>query len=324
MPAFEITGKLLNYSMEELLLINKQSPGDALVMTAAVQSLHAKYPGKYKTACDTSCNAIFEHNPMIQSVGENARKIKMEYPLIHKSNQLPVHFVQGFTDFLGKELGIDLPLATRRPLLFLSKEEQGWVNQVEEATGYKGKFWLVNAGTKPDYTVKGWGHFNYQQVIDALYGRVVFVQVGESHHQHRALKGAINFIGKTDSRQLIRLAYHSQGAITGVSFLHHIMAAFQKPCVTIASGMEPKSWEMYETGTYLSCHGMLPCCRVGACWKSVVEPKEKKAVCVLPIYGEEEVIPKCMAMINPMTVVKAIEDYHFGLGMFTVPEIRKN
>ena len=242
----------------------------------------------------------------------------MEYPLIHQSDQIPVHFMQGFTDWLTKELKIPVPLKVKKPFLYLSKDEKSWTNQIEEKTGYKGKFWLINAGTKPDYTVKGWGSFNYQQVVDELYGRIVFVQVGETQHNHQPLKGAINFIGQTDSRQLIRLAHHAQGAITGVSFLHHIMAALSKPCVTIASGMEPRAWEIYETGVYLSSHGMLPCCKTQACWKSKVEPsetKEKEKLCELPIYGEEQVISKCMAMINPLTVVRAVEDYHFGLNL---------
>jgi len=312
---------ILEQQAEHILLEQHQSPGDALVMTAAIHSLHVKYPKKYVTAVKTSCNEIFENNPFVaKEVNKDARLIKMHYPLIHKSNQMPVHFVQGFTETLSKELNVPVPLMTRKPWLYLSNEEKSWTNQVEEKTGYKGKFWLINAGTKPDYTVKGWGHFNYQQVIDALYGRVVFVQVGEKHHNHKILRGAIDFIGQTDTRQLIRLAHHAVGGLTGVSFLHHIMAAFSKPCVTIASGMEPKSWEMYETGVYLSSHGMLPCCKERACWKSKVivnqEDKNKSAACELPIYGEEEVIPKCMAMINPLTVVRAVEDYHFGLNLY--------
>ena len=298
--------------MKKLLLINNQSPGDALVMTATIESLHRLYPNQYITSCQTNCNAVFEHNPHVVEPDDVFERVQMEYPLIHESNQRPVHFIQGFTDHLGKYLNISLPCVVNKPFLYVSKEEKAWTNQVQEQFGYKGGFWLLNAGTKPDYTVKGWGSFNYQQVIDALYGKIVFVQVGEKHHNHKTLRGTIDLIGKTTSRQLIRLAYHAQGGLTGVSFMHHIMAAFSKPCVTIASGMEPKSWEIYNSGVYLSSHGMLPCCQHSACWKSQVVGKTGK-VCELPIYGEEEVIPKCMAMINPLTVVKAIEDYHFGL-----------
>lgn len=302
---------------EELILSNVQSPGDILVMTGAIHCLHAKHPGHFQTAVDTGCNAIFENNPHVTEVNrKTARRIKMEYPLIHQSNQKPVHFIQGYVDFLATTLGVEIPLITKKPFLYISDLEKSWTNQVEEQTGYKGKFWLVNAGTKSDYTVKRWGHFNYQQVVDALYGRVVFVQVGEKHHDHKPLRGAIDLIGKTDSRQLIRLAHHAQGGLTGVSFLHHIMAAFSKPCVTIASGMEPKIWEMYETGTYLSSHGMLPCCKTASCWKKQVEPNgEKGNTCDYPIHGEEEIIPKCMSMVSPLTAVRAIEDYHFGLSL---------
>lgn len=306
---------------EPLLLINKQSPGDCLVMTASIESLCKKHPNKYQIGVQTPCNAIYYHNPFVDNTldRKNARVIEMEYPLIHQCNQRLVHFMQGYTEFLGNVLGVDLPLLVNKPGLYLSSEEKKWTNQVAESTGYKGKFWLIQSGTKNDYTTKGYGYSNYQQVVDMLYGRVQFVQVGEKHHNHRPLDKTINLIGKTDTRQLIRLAFHAQGAITGVSFLHHIMAAFSKPCVTLASGMEPKCWEIYNTGVYLSSHGMLSCCRRSSCWKSRVVPlnddtKHDKSLCEMPIVGDNgDVIPKCLAMIPPELVVKHVEDYCMNL-----------
>src|SRR5262249_33501562 len=150
------------------------------------------------------------------------QRIKMEYNLIHKSDSRPVHFVQGFVDHLGAALGVRLECSVNRPYLYLSDDEKSWMNQVEETTGYAGPFWIVNSGYKDDFPIKAW--HGYQQVVDALKDKMRFVQVGEAspNHHHEPLHGAINLVGKTDTRQLIRLCYHAVGGIGGESFLHHI------------------------------------------------------------------------------------------------------
>jgi ADP-heptose:LPS heptosyltransferase len=236
----------------------------------------------------------------------------MDYPLIQKSGQMPVHFMQGYTDYLSGKLNIKLSLSVKKPYLYISDLEKSWINQVEEVFNYKGKFWLVCSGTKNDYTVKGWGHHNYQEIIDKLYGEIQFVQVGSEEHNHKILSKTLNLIGKTDLRQLIRLCWHAQGGIGGVSLNHHIFAALEKPYVCIASGMEPVYWEKYETETYLCKGNNLPC-GIGGCWKTKVVPLNQNDtnLCTLPIYGEEA-IPKCMHMISPNEVIRAIKDYYKG------------
>jgi ADP-heptose:LPS heptosyltransferase len=306
--------------MQKLLLKQGQCPGDVLVTTAALESLHRQYPGQYLTDVDTTCNAIFENNPHVTKLDRldgEVRRVEMSYPLINKSDHQPCHFLQGFTEWLGNQLSVKLECSVKRPYLYLSDEEKSWVNQVEQETGYKGHFWLINAGTKADYTVKGWGHFNYQAAVDALYPNVVFVQVGESHHNHKTLRNVIDFIGKTDARQLIRLAYHAQGALTGESFLHHLFAAFQKPCVTLCSGFLPPSWVWYPTAQIITRFGCLPCCQDRGCWKARVVKQgdgdsKDNSICALPMLSYPEPIPKCMAMIRVDEVVRAIQSYYLG------------
>lgn len=290
-------------------------PGDTLVGSSCLEALHTQHPGKYKTdVSGTAAEAIFENNPHVTRL-ENARTITMKYPLIHQCNQRPIHFIEACTDYLGEKLGIRLTPPTR-PSLYLSDEEKGWMNQVEQSFGYKGKYWVVCSGIKSDYTVKGWGHKNYQAVVNKTQGEIQWVQVGELGHNHPLLDGVLDLRGKTDTRQLIRLCYNAQGGLGGVSFLHHIMAAFAKPMVTLASGMEPRRWEEYSTGRMLSRHGALPCCQENSCWKSRVVPLNDKDsknsnLCTLPVFTPEP-LPKCLAMIHPEEVVEAINSYYIG------------
>lgn len=289
-------------------------------MTAAVESLHRLYPGEYLTDVQVPVPELFDHNPHITKLDRedpDIRVVHMEYPLIDRADHQPANFMQGFCECLGKALEIDLPCVVKKPSVYLTDEEKSWTNQVEQHHGYGGKFWLVNAGFKNDYTVKKWTTENWQRVVDTLLGEVQFVQVGSLDHNHPPLRNIIDLRGQTDHRQLIRLCYHAQGAITPESYLHHLMAAFAKPCVTLASGFLPTTWIKYHTGTVLSRQEAMPCCRGGVgCWKARVVPigdgdTKERNLCSLPVLGDDAVA-WCMAMISPDEVVAAVRAYFEG------------
>lgn len=324
---------------QRLILRSGQCPGDVVVMTAAVRELHCQWPGQYETDVRTCAAAIWEHNPYVTPIRDgdrDARVIDMHYPLINQSNQRPVHFLEGYCEHLAAQAG----LPSLRPQqfhgdIYLSNEECGWMNQVEETTGYHGKFWLINAGSKNDFTCKQWPFDSYQKVVDHFRGQLTFVQIGAAEHNHPKLAGAIDLRGKTDHRQLIRLVYHSSGVLTGVSYLMHLAAAVPvkvcgvqatgdssardafcavppvlRPCVVINGGREPPHWEQYPGHQFLHTIGALDCCASGACWKSRVVPlgdgdDKDRDLCAQPIAGH----PRCMLLITPDDVVRAIERY---------------
>jgi ADP-heptose:LPS heptosyltransferase len=299
-----------------IILKNTLSPGDILCMTAAVHSLHRANPGRFVTALDTIAKELWEHNPDVYPL-EKARQegfeeVPMHYPLIHQSNQRAVHVMMGFCDYLENLYGVRVPLLCNRPLLFLSHQEQQWMSQVQEVTKQPTKFWLVNAGRKDDFTCKFWGTRSFQKVVDGLKGVVQFVQVGEAQHHHPRLEGVIDLVGKTNVRQLVRLVYHAQGCLTGVSFLHHLAAAWEKPCVTIMGGREPVPWNTYPRCHLLHTIGTLPCCKLGGCWKSRVvkledASEQNASLCERPLVRDGETIPECLASISPDHVLHLIE-----------------
>lgn len=301
--------------MRNIRLINKLCPGDCLVMTAAIECLHKQHPGEFQTDIQTSCDDIFKNNPHVKTL-ENAQEIEMNYPLVNFCNQRPVHFIKGYCDYLAESLGVPIDTHTNRPHIYLSSEEKAWMSQVQEMVGRPIKYWVINAGIKSDYTCKSWGHFNYQNLVDLLYGKIQFVQIGESNHNHEPLENVINLIGKTDARQLMRLCWHAQGGVGPITFIQHIFAAYQKPYVALLGGREPLQWENYPTQTTMSTLGMLPCCQFTGCWKSRVVPlgdndQKDQNLCELPVIGVET-IPKCMAMIEPTDVASSILKYYEG------------
>jgi ADP-heptose:LPS heptosyltransferase len=266
-----------------MIFRNFQSPGDIVMLTAVIRDLHTAYPGKYVTDVRTPCAHLWENNPYITPIpdeNEGAMSLECHYPLIHRSNSEPWHFIHAFHQYLGEQLGVNIPPTEFKGHVPISDVEKEWISQVQEITGEAVPFWIVNAGGKFDFTAKWWAHERYQQVIDHCRGRILFVQVGEKGHHHPPLERVLDLREKTDLRQLIRLTYHAQGVLCPVTLLMHLAAAVEtrpgmprnRPCVVVAGGREPAQWEAYPHHQYIHTNGALRCCEQGGCWKSRVVP----------------------------------------------------
>jgi ADP-heptose:LPS heptosyltransferase len=312
--------------MRKLILSNHQSPGDIVMLTAAVRDLHRRYPGDFLTDVRTPCGDLWENNPHLTALDASEQGVELidcEYPLIDRSNQEPWHFLHGFIDFLNRRLDLQIALTEFRGDIHISATEKSWMSQVQEITGDPIPFWIVNAGGKFDYTIKWWETARYQAVVDHFRGRILFVQVGEWGHHHPALRGIIDLRGKTDIRQLIRLVYHAQGVLTPVSFAMHLAAAIEtrngmpknRPCVVIAGGREPPNWEAYPHHQFIHTVGALRCCDNGGCWKSRTVPlgdgdsKDDAGNLCVDVAGS---LPRCMDMITADEAIRRIEAYFIG------------
>lgn len=309
-----------------MLLRTHLSPGDILMLTAAVRDLHRAQPGAFATAVETSASELWDNNPYLTARGGSGNhegaweRIEMHYPLVNRSNQRPVHFLQGYADYLASQLGIEIPITEFHGDIHLSGEERSWVNQVEQTFGYREPFWIIIAGGKYDFTAKWWSPECYQQVVDHFAERVRFVQCGEAGHWHPPLQRVLNLVGKTSLREFVRLMYHAEGVVCPVTFAMHLAAAVPtktgrlRPCVVIAGGREPPHWEAYPGHQFLHTIGTLPCCSTGGCWKSRCQlvgdgdPKDHTNVCERPIQVRPDLrVPECMTMITAEDVIRAVE-----------------
>jgi ADP-heptose:LPS heptosyltransferase len=310
--------------VKKLVLRNFQSPGDILMLTAAVRDLHVCYPGRFLTDVRTSCPDLWLHNPYLTPRRDDDPAVEVvdcHYPLIDRINDAPYHFLHGFVEHLNDVLGLEIRPTQFRGDVHLSPEERQWFEAVEGQLGRAPRFWLFTSGGKFDYTIKWWSPARYAEVIERFRGRLEFVQVGEAQHNHPAVPGALDLRGQTSLRQLLRLMHHAEGAISGVSLLMHLAAAVEtrpgmpqnRPCVVIAGGREPPHFTAYPHHQYLHTVGALRCCDQGGCWKSRVvalgdgDPKDQE-LCV-DVVGE---LPRCMHMITSADVVRAVERYYEG------------
>lgn len=311
----------------QLILRNFQSPGDIVMLTAAVRDLHACHPGQFVTDVRTPCPALWENNPYLTPLSEDAPDVAVidcQYPLIHQSNQRPYHFVHGFSAFLSERLGVDIRPTAFKGDVHVAAIEKSWVSQIEEIIGAPVPFWILVSGGKSDFTIKWWDPRRYQEVVDHFRSRIQFVQVGEATHQHPPLEGVIDLRGKTDLRQLIRLVYHAQGTLGPVSLLMHLTAAVemkaeyrlqQRPAVVVAGGREPVQWEAYPHHQFIHTLGALRCCDAGGCWKSRTLPlgdgdeKDRPEHLCVDVVGT---LPRCMHLITAAEVARRIELYFDG------------
>ncbi|PYK61267.1 MAG: hypothetical protein DME21_09675 [Verrucomicrobia bacterium] len=312
--------------MRKLILKNGFSPGDIVMLTAAVRDLHYWYPGQFLTDVRTRCPDLWENNPYIRPLAESdpeAEVIDCNYPLIDQCNEEPYHCLHGFIHFLNQRLGLNIKPTAFKGDIHLSDLERSWYSQVHEVTGEDTPFWIIAAGGKYDVTIKWWQTERYQRVVDDFRGKILFVQVGEFGHHHPKLEGAIDLRGQTNLRELVRLVYHSQGVLCPVTALMHLAAAVEvkgrksrrRPCVVVAGGREPAHWEAYPNHQFIHTNGALRCCAKGGCWKDravALGDGDKRDrpdhLCVDVVDG----LPRCMDMITADEVIRRIDFYHQG------------
>jgi ADP-heptose:LPS heptosyltransferase len=311
--------------MVRLILKNSLSPGDLVLLTAAVRDLHRNYPNQFLTDVRTPFPGLWKHNPHITPLSDGApgaQVIECQYPLIHASSVVPLHAIHGFVDDLNRKLSLQVQVTEFKGDLYLSDQERQWVSPVEELVGKPSPFWVLDAGGKYDVTIKWWSAVRFQKVVDHFKGRILFVQVGANGHHHPRLDGVLDLRGRTTLRELIRLVHHSDGCLCGVTALMHLAAAVpmrthsnrMRPCVVVAGAREPAHWEQYPGHQYIENVGALPCSN-GGCWKDRVVPlgdgderDDPERLCVDPV-GD---LPRCMDLISAEEVIRRIELYYSG------------
>jgi len=314
----------------KFVLLHNRAPGDVVVLTALARDLKLAYPN-VEIDVDTSAMDLWRNNPYLTE-GLKKKKdktgiemIKCQYgDGIREQNSATVHFLSYFHRDFKKQTGLNVPLTLPYPDLHLSEQEKA-VAPIE------GRYWIVISGGKSDFTAKVWDVRKMQTVSDRIQAELGagVVQVGgnDKGHWHPPISGALNMIGHTNLRDLLRLLHHSDGIVCGVTGPMHMAAALQKPCVVVAGGREAWWWEAYVNENkgfgpvasgklkvphrYLHTIGLLDCCQHRGCWKNkVVKIGEDKSLCKHPVLYPGQPVPLCMDMITPDHVMAAIKSYY--------------
>lgn len=208
--------------------------------------------------------------------------------------------------------------------IHLSEKEKTY-NLIRDVYGAE-KFWVIAPGGKRDCTAKIWDWRRFQEVIDYFDGLIKFVVIGKSDLLQEKLRNVIDLTDKfnNDLRSLISVVYHSDGCVSGPSFLMHLAAAIppkkdrsRKPCVSIFGGREPSSWSWYCNHQILHTNGVFDCCDSGGCWKARTypmskDPKHNESLCSHTVKVDDRTVQQCMDTITSEDVIRAIEKYYEG------------
>lgn len=313
-----------------LILIHKRAPGDTAVMTALPRDIHAAYPGQFEIGVDTNCMSIWDQNPHIVPVKKleakgKVERLKLTYGKgIRDQNFETIHFLAYFHKDFEVQARVKVPLTLPYPDLHLSNEEKS-VSLVKK------RYWAFLSGGKNDFTAKVWSSAYWQETVDQLNALgIPCVQIGgtDKGHWHPEVKNVLNLVGKTSLRDMMRVIYHADGVICGITSAMHFAAGLQKPCVVLAGGREAWWWEAYvreNSGLggaavaaklayphrYLHTIGLLDCCQRHGCWKNkVIKTQDDTSACTYPIIKPGQSVPKCLDMITPHHVVEAVMSYY--------------
>lgn len=304
--------------MKRILLTAPAFLGDEIVFTGAVREIKRETGWSIRIA--TINPDLWAANGSIDGIGATgAEDITISHhhcPPFRGMDNAPLHFLEQYVRNLRGALrlagdrriskfGGDVPLTTEELV-------------AEPPFGLKTRYWLVSAGFKTGVPTKGWPSKHYQEVVDALRGRMVFVQIGSRRDWHPPLRGVIDLVGKTSLRDLIRLIHHAEGVLCPITSLMHLAAAVPpaphigfktRPCVVIAGGREAVHFINYPMHRVLNTVGLLPCCELGGCGKS----RFGKGQCLYPeVIRGDGAVSRCMALIRPADVVAAIEFFYRG------------
>lgn len=292
---------------KEFIFHNRQRIGDILVFTCAIRDFKTAYPDTRVNVVSTAMH-IWDHNPYIDSTlkqtTDNLIKIGPGKGT-NQSNRIDWHFTNSYRISIEDALNIHIPQGESRPDIWLTQEEYD-APRIMEAP-----YWIIVVSGEKGWGCKMYPFERWQEFINQN-PDVNFVQLGTKGDNPPRLQGAnvTDYVGKTEDRQtgvrdLFKLFLNAEGSVGLVSFHMHLSGAFVgKPCIVVAGAREPVSFTQYAGHRYLSTDNCLPC-GINACWHCDINTCTN-------LVGSTEKIPKCVDMISPEDLTRALNMYYTG------------
>lgn len=298
---------------KEIVFHNRQRIGDILMFTCGIRDFKKVFPDVRVNVISTASH-IWDNNPYIDRslvpTPENTLKIGPG-KLTNASNRLDWHFANAYRISIEDALNVHIPQGESRPDIWLTQEEYNAPRVFNEP------YWLIVIGGEKGWGCKMYPFERWQEFINQNKD-VTFVQLGAREDEPPRLQGenVINYIGKTQDkdtgiRDLFKLFLNAEGSIGLVSFQMHLSGAFNKPCIVIAGAREPVSFTRYPGQQYLATDGCLSCA-VTACWHCNIANCPQLIIDESKPYEKDRKIPKCVDIIYPQDLTKALNMYYLG------------
>jgi ADP-heptose:LPS heptosyltransferase len=323
----------------KVILRQWRAPGDSIAMSALVRDIKVAFPEMQIDVSACGGDELFTHAPYLTRLSgkdPSVRVIDGNYvpSMKHAEAGLYVHYLYAFHRDFAEQTGLEVPWTDPRPDLHLTEEEK-------HERPFPFRYCVGNFGHKPDVNCKQWSIRRFQEVIDITSRQGLrWVQVGRTKddrfaHHHTRLTNVIDLLDRTENlRDLMRLVYHADLVLCGVTMTMLMAAAFWRPCVVIAGGREEWWWQAYTRDNpalqllgladkvqvphrYLHTIGQLDCCKETGCHCCSVVPPHRDStfppgfLCQLPTYEPGgQPLPECMSRITTQDAVRAVMSYY--------------
>ncbi len=301
---------IARYGRPDLLLYYDGGIGDELLCTVVLRELRKRDPEHTRNIWMRSAyEELFEGNRDVDRVVPNTfglkwwtQKLKGEaiYPMyiIWKEDPTsldylppPCHIITRMCQLVGVTGEVVL-----RPYLNLTPDE------IERGKLVSHQVAIQSSGTTARYLHmnKQWYSDRFQAVVNALKGRVNFVQIGSPYDP--PLEGALDLRGKTSLREAAAIIKNSDVFLGQVGFQMHLARAVDTRGVIVYGGKELPHQSGYSANenivTRLAC---------SPCWQENVCDFDRE----------------CMKRITPAMVVEGVERQLARLGEPMVEDVER-
>jgi hypothetical protein len=316
------------------------APGDVVVLTGFARDLVRAHGDRYEVLVATGHRELWAGNPHVRAAGRYAQghfpdidylAINYGPGLFEVCRQEPVHYVTWAHRDCREKLGLEVPVTRPHGDIHLQDSER------RPHPSTPPRYWAIFPGSKSDMPTKAWPAAYWQQLVHTLKLRgIPCVQVGQraggppkARNLQPDLHGTVDLTGRTNLREVVRLAHHAEGVICHVSFPMHLAAALGKPCVVLGGGRENACWEAYQRDNpglvcpdklpvphrYLHTLGLLDCSATDpryqtGCHALSLDSAGRRKLCCHRETVAGQTVPLCLAMIEPEHALEAVVSYY--------------
>jgi hypothetical protein len=239
--------------------------GDDLLLSSVLHELHVR--GYRRLAVVSRLEEIFRHAPFAGAfINEDwaaLRAVKrfggrVVKPVYYPHPMPPDYDIPSCSHIITemcRTSGLTGHVALRT-YFYLTSEEKARGRLVENQVAIQ----CTSAESLNFSPLKQWYQERYQAVVDALHGRVNFVQLGTSKEPR--LEGALDLRGKTTIRESAAILANSRACLTYIGFLMHLARAVDCRAVIIFGGRERPDQSGYACNENLFTP--MPC---APCWR---------------------------------------------------------
>lgn len=258
--------------------------GDYICLTAVVHNIYQQTHQVVEVDCRPQYASIFQDNPYAKVV-QPSGGIFVKYPGSQAKSDKG-NLCEAYSLDALQQLGLKPQIKYRKPELYFHREKP---------EGLPYKYVVIAPGYQINAAVKNWGRYNWQNFVDKFHNSITFVQTGQLSRTTESpyLQNVVPMVGKTDLQTLISLISFSSGVVCHASNAAHIAAAFNIPAIYIIGNREGPRISKYDC-TW-PAQSNLPC---GPCMKFHCGAGNPMKTCTNPVIMVNQLIPKCMAMLN--------------------------